>query len=227
MEKHIVAVGVLFFVLWTTVSVAAVDTPAMSYSETLPQSAFEKGDPYAAVKMLLKAKVPVQDIINAAIRNGIAQDVIVSALLAAGIAPEKVVLYCLQGPISFKNVLAALQDFGVPPENVLTWLINWKTGLDGLYATCDFMLKNGRSKADLLRTLGEAGADRDLVVQVVRWFDIPPATVIAVYQTFLDYFGHVFNRNALPQPALLAIGVARITVEECADCRPVISPMVP
>ena len=227
MEKHFVAIAVLFFVARATVSVAAVDTPPLTYSETLPQSAFENGDPSAAVKMLLKSKVPVPDIINAALQNGITQDVIVSALLAAGIAPEKVVLYCLQGPISFKNALAALLQFGVPPENVLTWLIEWKTGLDGIYETCDFMLKNGRSKADLLRTLGAAGADRDLVAQVVRWFDIPPATVIAVYQTFLDYFGHVFNRHALPQPALLAIGVARITIENCIDCRPVISPMVP
>jgi hypothetical protein len=224
MNKHFLPGVILACFVCLPVLAVAVEAPPMTYSETLPQSAFQTGDADAAVRMLLKANVPVPVIIKAAMENGVSPDAIIGALLAAGISPEKVVLQCLQGPMPFKNVLAALKNRGIPPDVVLARLIKWEIGIAGIYDTCDFMLKNGFSQADILTILKDTGADRELVIQVVRWFEIPPATVIAVYQSQLDYFGHVFNRHSLPQPALLSIGVARITIKERG---PVISPMKP
>lgn len=225
MNKHFLTGVVLVFFICVPVLAAAVETPPVTFSETLPQSAFQNGDANAAVRMLLKANVPVPAIMKAALENGVSHDALVGALLAARISPEKVVLHCLQGPMPFQSALAALKNHGVRPAVVLVWLVKGETGIAGIYDTCDFMLKNGYSQADILTILKDAGADRELVIQVVRWFEIPPATVIAVYQSLLDYFGHVFNRHALPQPALLSIGVARITIED--QGRPVISPMKP
>ncbi len=226
MKKFTVLGVVVCFVFGLPLFAGAINVPASTYSETLPQSAFEKGDVSAAVKMLLNANVPIALIIKAAKNSGVSPSALVEALLAAGIEPEKIILFCLQGDLDFESALGVLNERGTPPEQVLTWLIQWETGLGGLYETCDFMLRHDRTKADLLRALAENEAERELVVQVVRWFNIPPATVIAVYHSFLDFFGHVFNRHSLPQPALLAIGVSRITIEG-EGRRPVISPMVP
>jgi len=224
MKKNLIAAGMMFFLVFTPMIVSAVETPPLPYGETLPQSAFQQGDTKAAVRMLLKANVPVSEIIKAAVQNGVSYDDIIGALLAVGIPPGKIVIYCLDGPIPFKNAVAALNNHGVPPDDILTWLINWKTGINRIYDACEFMLLHGYSQADVLKTLKAADADREVVIQVVRWFKIPPATVIAVYQERLDYFGHVFNRYSLPQPALLAIGVSRIVVDQRG---PVISPMTP
>ncbi len=229
MNKHFVASLVLVFFV-CVVPAFAVETPSTTYSETLPQSAFQLGDAEAAVKMLLDSGVPISVIINAAIQNGVSPEALVGALLGAGISAEKVVLYCLEGPMPFEKVLYALKAHGVLPEDVLTWLIKRRMSSSAIYDVCDFMLKQGYSKADLLRVLKDADADRKLVIQVVRWFDIPPATVVAVYQSLgrraAVFFGLFFTRHSLPQPALLAIGVARINVDECGS-RPVISPMKP
>ena len=223
MIKKLIA-GMMLFWIFAPMVVLAVETPPLPYGETLPQSAFQQGDPEAAVRMLLKANVPVSEIIKAAVQNGVSYDDIIGALLAAGIPPEKIVIYCLDGPIPFKNAVAALNNHGVPPDDILTWLIKWQTEINRIYDVCEFMLRHGYSQADILKTLKAAEADREVVIQVVRWFNIPPATVIAVYQSYLDYFGHVFNRYSLPQPALLAIGVARIIEDQRG---PVISPMTP
>lgn len=225
MKKQLISFLAVAFFIGLPVLVTGADIPAMTYSETLPQSAFEKGNPVAAVRMLLKEGVPLSGIIKGAKKSGLSQDAIVAALLDAGVSGEKVVLFCLQGPLSFKRALPILDEYGVSPDKVLVWLITWETGVHGVRETCDYMLKHGYSQVDLLTIMSEAGAERHLVVQVVRWFKIPPAAVIAVYQTFLDYFGHVFNRQSLPQPALLSIGVGRITIEERG--RKPLSPMIP
>ncbi len=226
MKKRILP-GAVFILLCLPLFAVAVQTQPASYSETLPQSAFQESDADSAVIMLLDSNVPISVIISAAIQSGVTEEAIVGALLSAGIPPKDVVRHCLEAHISFQGALKALKKYGVAPDLVLTWLIKWNLGIDGIYDTCAFMLDNEFSKADILRVLKEAEADREIVVQVVRWFDIPPATVVAVYQSFLDYFGHVFNRSALPQPALLSIGVARITPVLDDPCRPVISPMRP
>lgn len=208
-----------------------------SYSETLPQSAFEEGDASTAIPMLINEGVPVPEIISAATRNDVAAEAVVAGLLKAGVSEEEIVFHIMEGPMPSETALLALDANGIAATTVLGYLIKWRNSSGNIYETSDFMLQQGYSKEELLQELADADADRNLVVQVVRWFSIPPATVVAVYQPeagtgaaeATEGFGHVFARQSIPQPALFAAGASRIGNNDAFTNRGggVISPIQP
>ncbi|MFP4446706.1 MAG: hypothetical protein ACLFPD_10730 [Desulfosudaceae bacterium] len=235
MYKQILIAVALAVIISLPAAVLAAEDAAGTYSETLPQSAFDQGDAAAAIQMLVKEKVPVSEIMATALRNEVSHTAIVNGLLKAGVAEEEVIFHVMQGPMPSESALRALADNGISPRTVLGYVVQWENSSGNIYETCNFMLQQGYSKSDLLGALKEEGANRNLVVQVVRWFNIPPATVVAVYQGGAgetpgeEATGYMYSRKSMPQPAMFEIGVSRIGVAESSNSRGgrVISPIQP
>jgi len=214
-----------------TVPAGAAEYPAAgNYNGTLPRSAFQASDVRGAVLVLVDENVPITEIIQSGLRSGASHESLVGALLAAGVPEKTVITKAMQGPMSAGKALKALSTHKVPPAKVLKYLIEWESPSGTVYETCDYMLKHGYTEADLLRALSNANAERETVAQVVRWFDIPPATLVSVLQPAEpgpERFGHVFARHVLPQPAQLALGVSRVNNSDAFKNRGPVSPMKP
>jgi len=193
-------------------------------------AAFEKYPLQSAVQMLIKKDIPVQVIIEEAQRAGYNDGKITAAFYQSGLPKEKVVVECMLSHMSARHVLKTLERHGVAPETVLGILVKNKLDTNLVLATCGYMLDRGYTKAELIEILAGVGADRNIVIKVSRKFDIPPATTVEAYEAVQGEpgeFGYVYTRHSLPQPALIAVGVARIHNSDAFKRRDVISPKKP
>lgn len=182
-----------------------------------------------AIQLLLSKNIPIQIIIEEARKAGFSDGEIISALYSSGLPAETAILESMLSHMSSGNVLKNLDAMGVDPVSVLNLLIKNKLDLNRILDTCNYLLSNGYTKAELMKSLMEAGADQDTIFKASSRFNISPATVLEAQEDIHGEpgrFGHVYNRFSLPHPALFAVGVARIHNEVCKD-RPVISPCRP
>jgi hypothetical protein len=230
--RNIVVFFLLFpFVITQQVIAADIESRATDTYASLAASAFQQDNVVVAVDLLLEKNVPLGQIVGSAANRRVPMDSLVAALLDAGLAQDEIILQTMLGPVYFKNALTALGANGISAKTVLKLLVRKRAEKRRIVETCSFMLdQEGYSKADILRALVEAEADRDTIVAVVRELDIPPATVAGVFQAAARAprgFGHVFTRQALPQPALTAMGISRITPGDAFKKRDIISPSSP
>lgn len=220
----------LLVLLLGGVAAGAADDWSQGGNDSLARSAFAEGDAGVAVKLLLEKNVPVPMIVDTAIKSGVSREKLVTALLAAGIDRETVVLQVVQAGGYVGTNLRALSASGISPREIFLLLVRRNRGMEEILDAAQFMLDQGYSKAEVLEALSTVEADREVVVQIVRRLNIPPATVVSAYRPGVlesRGFGHVFCRHALPQPALVALGVARIHAADPFKNRSVISPSSP
>ena len=136
------------------------------------------------VLSLIENDVSTPLIINKLQKQGFDDDEIVGALLKTKLSPEEIVFYVFQGHASYNNILEAFE-------------------------------KNGYDKIEILQLLASVGVNKDIFFRAGRYFKIPRATLVAIYQEAKERpakFGRVAAiQSVAGQPALIAIGISRIT----------------
>jgi hypothetical protein len=230
MSKRLTAV--VFFLLLPAIllNVVTAEKARAEIDDAFIAATFENYSLQSAVQMLIKKDILIPLIIEEAQKAGYSDGSITAALYQSELPPEKVVVECMLSHMSARHVLKSLEKCGTDPETVLGILVKNKLDKNRVLATCGYMLDQGYTKAELVKVLARVGADRNIIIKVSRQFDIPPATTLEAYKEVQGEpgeFGHVFTRHSLPQPARIAIGVARIHNSDAFENRPVISPKTP
>lgn len=155
--------------------------------DEMAQSAYETGDVETAVRYLLSKQVPVSDVVQKGMDSGVSQKQLVDALLSAGLAKQTVALeLVLGGSYLGQKTLSALESNGIKPDAILTWLTEKDANIELIVDAAAFMLNRRYTGADVMQTLFEAGADRDVAVKIVQRLNIPPAAVADTRQAAGD-----------------------------------------
>ena len=92
------------------------------------------------------------------------------------------------------------------------------------------MLDSGYTQSALMEALFRSGTDFNTIGIAAERLGIPPATIVVAYRTVFGgqgRFGHLYTRQSLPQPALIAVGVARINNNDAFSGRNEISASTP
>lgn len=202
---------------------------SLKYDQAYIQTVFETYPLETAIQTLINREMPPLLIIEEAHRLGFPDNRITEAFYQSGLPESHVIFVTMQSHMSPKKVLQSLESLNVEPQRVLELLITHKADINRILATCDHILERGYTKAELLKILGDAGADQDMILMAAMTFNIPPATVLEaqiVIHDEIEAFGYVYNRHSLPRPALLAVGIARIH-NDSGKGRDVISPKTP
>ncbi len=230
-KKIVVGVILLVFLAIAGYPVIASENWSQNGDDSLAGAAFAEGDVNVAVRFLLEKQVPLPVIIRNAVNSGVSQNELVSALLAAGIVRETVILQMVQSPLYFGTALEALNANGISAREIFILLVQKNMDIERIVDAGQFMLRQGYSKAEVLKALSAAKAERVVVVQVVQRLQIPPATVVSAYQPEVQQMrgiGHLFIRQTLPQPAWLILGMSHIGPSDAfKDPRKIISPSRP
>ena len=218
-------------VVFNAAFAAAEEERGADYDEAFVGAAFDKYSLQSAVQVLVEKRLPVPVIIEQAQRAGHRDGRITGALLQSNLSTDQVIINAMQSHMAPRQVLKSLDDAGVSPEQVLELLIENKLDMNRVFSTCRYMLESTEyTKAELVEALAKAGADRPIFIKAERRFDIPPAITVEVYEKVHGEpakFGHVYTRHSLPQPARIAVGVARIHNSDAFKGRDVISPKSP
>lgn len=222
----------IFFILFSAIFLCA-GTAEKAQAEVDPAfiaATFENYSLPSAVQTLIQKNIPMPVIISEAQKAGHRDARITAALIQTELPADQVVMECMLSHMSARKVLAGLEKHDMPPETVLDILIKNKLDTNRILATCEYMLDRGYTKAALVESLTGAGADRNIIIKAARQFDIPPATTVEAYEEVQGepgQFGHVYTRNSLPRPALIAVGVARIHNSDAFKERDPLSPKKP
>lgn len=215
---------------FVSIKAHAVEQLGSELDEAFVAAAFKEDKLQSTVELLIAKNFPVQMIIEQALKAGFGDKAITGALYQSSLSINTVVMNTLQSHMASQKVLAGLKRQGLDTEFVLRILIQNQADMNAILSTFQFMLNQDDSKYQAMEMLINAGADRDIILRVAKHFNVPPAIVLEAYhQTYGDFgqFGHVYNRHTMPQPALLAVGVARINNCDACKNRPVISPHKP
>ena len=229
MKKILISLIVFLFLPIFAVNADAADSSDAGIDYEFISTAFENFTLPEAVQTLLEKDIPVPVIINEAKKEGFSDANITAALIYSDLQNETVVISLMGSELSPQKVVATLASEGVDPNTTLEMLIQNDMPPEPVFAVCQYFLNQGDSKAQIIEHLLNAGADRGLIDDAAVQFNIPPATVLAVYQKINGQearFGHVHNRNALPQPARIAVGVDRVHTSDFSKSR-VLSPKNP
>ena len=229
--KKCFLITLLFFCMsFVSIEAHAVDQLGSELDEAFVAAAFKGDKLQSSVELLIAKNFPVQMIIEEALKAGFDDESITGALYQSSLSIDTVIMNTLQSHMLSKNVLTSLKKQGLDTEFVLKRLIQNQADMNAILATFQFMLDQDDSKYQAMEMLINAGADRDIILRVAKHFNVPRAIVLEAYrQIYGDFgqFGHVYNRHTMPQPALLAVGVARINNCDACRNRPVISPHRP
>lgn len=213
-----------------TLNVLAAKQEVPPFTDEFISAALGDSKLQPALQLLINHHIPVQTIIEAALKAGHSDDAITTALYLSDLPDDQAILHSMQSHMSSATVLSSLKKQGVGPFEVLRLLIGNKADTNSVLSTCEYMLNQDYTKFQMMEILMNAGADRNLIVKVSKHFNVPPATVMQAYQeTHDDFgrFGHVYTRSSLPQPALIAVGVAHIHDCDSGKDSPPISPSKP
>jgi len=231
MFKTLLAAVLCVFVSAVAFDTAAAEKSSTDYDEAFVGAAFDKYSLQSAVQMLVEKNLPVQVIIEGAQKAGHRGGRITDALFQSSLPTDQVIINAMQSHMSPTQVLRSLADAGVSSETVLKLLIQNKLDTNRILSTCRYMLDQEKyTKAELVKALAKAGAERPTFIKAERRFDIPPAITVEVYEKVHGepgQFGHVYTRHSLPQPARIAVGVARIHNSDAFKGRDVVSPKAP
>jgi hypothetical protein len=222
----------LFFLLMPlyALNAAATKQEVPLFTDEFIVAAFGDSKLQPALQLLINNHIPIQMIIEAALKAGHSADAITTALYLSDLPDDQAILHSMQSHMPSDTVLNSLKKQGVGPFDVLRLLIKNKADTNSILSTCEYLLNQDYTKFQMMEILMNAGADRNLIVKVSKHLNIPPATVLQAYQeTNSDFgkFGHVYTRSSLPQPALIAVGVAHIHDCDGGKDRPPISPYKP
>lgn len=230
MQKYFFIILLFLCVSFASISVHAAVQDGVRPDENFLATVLSEGNLPSAVQLLLTKNFPVQMIIEAALEAGYDDEAITSAIYQSSLSLDKVILNTMQSHLRSRNVLARLIKQGLDIDFILQTLIQNQADINCILSTFQFILNQDDSKYQAMEMLINAGADRDIVLRVAKHFNVPPATVLEAYrQIYGDFgqFGHVYNRHTMPQPALIAVGVARINNCDACRNRPAISPYRP
>lgn len=230
MQKYFFITLLFLCVSFASISVHAVEQSGANLDENFLAAALSEGNLPSAVQLLLTKNFPVQMIIEAALEAGYGDEAITRALYQSSLSIDRVIMNTMQSHLLSQNVLSSLKKQGLNIDSILQTLIKNQADINCILSTFQFILNQDDTKYQAMEMLINAGADRDIVLRVAKHFNVPPATVLEAYrQTYDDFgqFGHVYNRHTMPQPALVAVGVARINNCDACRNRPVISPHRP
>lgn len=211
--KKSVFVFLLLLLFWVNLS-SADNYATGSSCDSLFEESLVSNNLENAVSFLLQESIPVPLIISKFQTRGFADKEIVNALLKTQLLREEIVFYVFQSHIPSDIALGLFEENGIGQDYILDVLVSRDVCQSRIIATCQYMVDRGKAKIDVLQMLTQAGADQDTVVKTGTDFQISPATITSVYQEAKEVpseFGHAFTIQSEPQPALVSVGISRIT----------------
>jgi|GEM_PF-1887133 len=231
MPKRWLSILLCILISVVAFNATSAEKSGTDYDDAFIAAAFDEYSLQSAVQMLIKKRLPVQVIIEEAQKAGYRDGQITASLYQSSLPPDTVIVNAMESHMAPRQVLKSLDDAGVSPEKVLELLIQNELDINRIFSTCRYMLESKEyTKAELVEALAKAGAERPIFIKAERRFNIPPAITVEVYEKVHGEpakFGHVYTRHSLPQPARIAVGVARIHNSDAFKGRDVISPKSP